>query len=174
MEMRKLKKMGKILIIISIVILLFCVVGAYAKDNDIESINWNVTEGLTKTSGNSICVTYEAGDFKFRIFTRDNDDDLAKYKKGFEKDNETGMYYRFDVDAVKMEHSNSVGGSSDALYGEYVKMGDKKYWVEAHQSSVSVGDKNDVVNDLGNPNLSKLKGYLTYFNEHNDVTIIDV
>lgn len=170
-----MKKITKILIIILMVVLLFCVVGVNAKDdNDLESINWNVTDGLTKTSGNDICISYETGDFKFRIFTRDNDGDLAKYKKGFEKENETGMYYRFDVDAVKMEHSDGVGGSSNALYGEYVKFGDKKYWIEAQQSSVSVGDKNDVINDLGNPNLQKLRGFITYFNEHNNVTIIDV
>lgn len=145
----------------SLVALLFCVVGVNAKDNE-----WNIPEGLKKTNENNVCTSYEAGDYKFKIFTRDNDDDLAKYKKGFEKE-ENGMYKRFEIDATQSDNYNGVEAKQDILYGEYVKIGDKKYWVEAHHSGLSIGDEVD-------RDINKLKGFLTYFNEHNNATIIDV
>lgn len=115
--MRKLNKMSKILIIISILALLFCVAGVYATNNDNNDHNWNVADGLKKTSENDICTSYKDGDYSFRICSKD---DLSGYKKGFTKENETGMYFRFDVKADAINHTDEVAGYSNTLLGEYV------------------------------------------------------
>ena len=166
--------MSKILIILSIAVLLFCVVGAYAKNDDkMDTINWNVSDGLTKTNYNDICTSYQDGYYSLWI-VNGSDGELSKYKRGFEKEAETGMYKRYDVEINKFEYDDGVLGISDMVYGEYVKIGDKKYWIEAHYSSATLGDKGNVVNDLANTDLEKLRNYLTYLNEHNNATIIDV
>ena len=171
--MRKLKKITKILIIISIVVLLFCVVGVHAKNNgnNDPNINWNVSDGLKKTSENDICTSYKEGDYSFRICCKD---DLSGYKKGFTKE-ENGMYYRFDVHVDPIKDSNMVGGYSDTLIGEYVKIGDKTYWVESSHHATSTGADDDAVaKELSSADDEKLRGYLTYFNEHNNANIVDV
>ncbi len=174
MEMKKLKKVIKFLIIISILALLFCAVGTYAKDDDKkDNVNWNVTNGLKKTGENSTCITYEDGNYTFRIFSG-NDNELSKCKKEFDKEEGTDIYKRFDVEASEMDNSYGIAGKSAMFYGEYVKIGDKKYWIEVQHSIISKGERNEVINALTETDLQKLRGYLTYFNEHNNATVIDI
>lgn len=54
-------------------------------------------------------------------------------------------------------------------------IGDKTYWVEASGYVSSMGsDDNAVAKELSSSDVEKLRGYLTYFNEHNNATIVDV
>lgn len=59
-------------------------------------------------------------------------------------------------------------------YGEYVKIGDKTYWIEASQDTTRMAKGNDKISDYKNFDTEKLIGYLIYFNEHNNATIVDV
>ena len=158
---------NKILIIVVVVLIgawLICTTIVNTSTENSSIPNWNVTAGLNKVSENDNCTFYEAGDYKFRVCTGDD-----KYKEGFEKD-DNGMYKKFDVDTTK--YSGGVGGSGNMLYGEYVKYNDKIYWVEAQHTVVSTGEVHDVASNLSNHDLEKIRGFLTYFNEHNNVSVV--
>lgn len=136
----------------SLVALLFCVVGVNAKNND-----WNVPDGLTKDSKNNI---YEDGEFSLIIVCED-ERDIKKLSEGFTK-NENGTYTYYHRD-----NSNSLGFIMSDI-GEYVKIGDKTYWVDA-----SLFRQGENVHQYDS-DVEKLNGYITYFNEHNNAKIIDV
>lgn len=168
-----MKKILKILLIISIITLMFCVAGTYAKNNEQQdTAKWNVSDGLKLTKDLSDTQDYykDGEYFTFRIIWG-NDSELSKYKDGFIKDG-NGMYTYDFVDAT--QYNNSYGVYSTIAYGEYVKIGDKTYWVEASQDITSIANGNDKVSDYKNFDNEKLMGYLTYFNEHNNATIVDL
>lgn len=165
------KKLIKILLIATL-IFMFCVAGASAKTNEKTKENWNVSNGLDITKDFSDNQDYykEGDDYSFRIVWG-SDAELQKFKNGFTKE-ENGMYKHDDASAS--EYNNTYGVYSSCAYGEYVKIGNTKYWIEAQQDTVQNAKGTDKIGEYKNFNTEKLIGYLTYFNEHNNATIIDI
>lgn len=153
-----MNKLTKIIIIIAIVVLLFCVVGVNAKTNYNNKVNWNVSDSLKETSDKNGALCYSDSkddDYGFRVI----DSEINKTEfKDMTKDNETGYYYRtFNEEKFVI-----------VVYQEYVELDNHTYLIDA--MATKIGD------NLNESNIdeNKLKEYITYFNKHNNATIVDV
>lgn len=165
--------MSKVILIIAIITLLFClIVGvSIAKEIDAKDVNWNVSSSLTQKNDAKILIYYD-GDYSFRIVDS-NDNELVKMKEGFTK-GEDGIY-KHEWSSHGSSSSFDTGmGTSSVAYGEYVKINDNTYWVESSITKTSSGTYDKVENDISNIDTDKLIEYIKYFNEHNKVEIVDL
>ena len=168
-----MNNLGKaIVILIIIASLCFVVAGSStAKEIDAKDVKWNVSDSLTLKKDADVLI-YEDGDYSFRIIGS-NDNDLAKMKDGFTK-GENGFYVNEGGSHHQSTSFDSGAGFSSIAYGEYVKINGNTYWIEASWFKVSSGTYDKVENDMSNVNTTKLIEYMNYFNEKNNVEIVDL
>ena len=109
----------------------------------------NVSSELKPTDGDDLQFEDNNG-----ICLRIIDENLGNMNNGFSKHNNTIFMFNESRSKGSLEiHSFA--------YGEYIKIDEKKYWIE-------------VSDHRNNPDYEKCLEYLEYFNKHNNFEYVDV
>lgn len=164
-----MNKILKILTIISILLLLFCVVGVNAISDD-----FKVPDGFKKSDKSASNVVYYKDNegYSIRLIGEGGANELSTYKNGFIKDNTTGIYSS-GIEQGEAPEGDNIMGYASPVYGAYVEKDGQKYWVDSDFFKTAYGDKNTVDSEL-KFDKDRILENLNFFIKENGFKIVDI